>query len=195
MVRPLLLLCCFLSAAACGGSQSGVEASPSASAEPAPTAAPPEPDEDDPAPRPLESKGEVAGSVYRPVVALASGSFQRQGHLHVLLELFEEPRDCASKPKAKKGDRQLMMSVPWEQGAKLDLSLPPPDMAFNPNKMKVWQGSRWDEASGWSGPFGTVTVLEAPSKSGEKGRIRLKVRAGQVRIRGDVPVLLCVDAR
>jgi hypothetical protein len=181
--------------AACAGSSSGTE-SPTASATAAPTqSAAAEPDDDDPAPRPLETKGKCGDTEYKPVVALGTATFKRDGHTHLVLEFFESERTCGAKGEAKKGDRQLMMSIPWETGAKLDLSAPPPDMAFNPNKLKAWSGKHWEEISDWRAPFGSVTVFEAPTKSGDKGRVRLKLRAGAVRLKGDLPVLLCVDAR
>ncbi len=180
--------------AGCSATNDGAT-TPTASAAPEPTAsAAVEPDEDDPAPRPLEVKGWSDGEPYKPVQAVATATFKRDGKVHVVLEVVEKERDCATKPKAKKGDRSLAIALPWEGGSKLDLSAPPPDMSFNPNKMKKWTGTRWDEISGWKAPFGSVTVFEAPQKSGEKGRIRLKLRSGSVRMRGDLPVLLCVDA-
>lgn len=192
--RSLLLLPLLLSMIACGGSGTGA-GTPTASATAEPTAsAPPEPDEDDPAPRPLEVKGWVEGQQYEPALAIGTATFKLGGKVHLVLEFLEKERDCAAKPKAKKGDRALALAIPWEGGTKLDLSAPPPDMNFNPNKMKMWSGTRWDEISSWKAPFGTVTVFEAPTKSGEKGRIRLKLRSGPVKMRGDVPVLLCVDA-
>ncbi len=189
-----LLLSLSVALVACGGSGSGA-ATPTASATAEPTAsAPAEPDEDDPAPRELVIKGWSEKPDYKPVVAIGTATFKRDGKVHLVLELAEKERSCATKYKAQKGDRALSLALPWEGGAKLDLSAPPPDENFNPNKMKTWSGSRWDEISSWKAPFGTVTVFEAPTKSGEKGRIRLKLRSGPVKMRGDLPVLLCVDA-
>lgn len=182
---------------ACSGGQAKDE-TPTASASvaaPEPSAAAPaEPDDDDPMPRPLEIKGKVDDKPYHPVQAIGTAVFRRDGKLHLVMELVEKERTCDKKQKAEKGHRQLFVALPWESGAKLDLSAPPPDMTFNPNKMKIWNGTRWDEAAGWRAPFGSVTVFEAPTKSGEKGRVRFKLRSGQLRMRGDLPVLLCVDA-
>ncbi len=179
---------------ACSGAQTA-ETAPTASASAAADepAAPAE-DDDDPGPRPLEVKGEVDGKPYQPVLAIGNAVFKRDGKLHLVMELVEKERGCEKKATATKGQRQLMIALPWEGGAKLDLSAPPPDMDFNPNKLKVWNGSRWDEAGSWRAPFGSVTVFEAPTKSGEKGRVRLKLRSGQLRMKGDLPVLLCVEA-
>ncbi len=193
-VQLLLLAGLVLVTFACSGAQPQEQA-PAASAsapEPAPSVA--EPDDDDPAPRLIEVKGQVDDKPYQPAQAVGTAVFKRDGKLHLVLELLEKPRTCDKKSKAEKGQRQLFVALPWEAGAKLDLSAPPPDMDFNPNKMKIWSGSRWDEAPGWRAPFGTVTVFEAPTKSGEKGRIRLKLRSGPYKLRGDLPVLLCVDA-
>lgn len=182
-----------LSLLACGGTRTEV-ATPAASADAEPTTAPAAEDEDDPAERPLEIKGWSEGQPYKPVVAIGTATFKRDGKVHLVLELAEKERSCGTKYKAQKGDRALALALPWEGGAKLDLSAPPPDDSFNPNKMKTWSGSRWDEVSSWKAPFGSVTVFEAPTKSGEKGRVRLKLRSGMVKMRGDLPVLLCVDA-
>lgn len=196
-MRNLLLavsLCAF--SGACSGAQTKDETptAPASSAPAAPAAAPAEPDDDDPAPRLIEVKGKVDDKPYQPVQAIGTASFRRDGKLHVVLELVEQERSCDKKQKTEKGQRQLFVALPWDTGAKLDLSAPPPDMSFNPNKMKIWSGTRWDEAAGWRAPMGSVTVFEAPTKAGEKGRIRLKVRSGQYKLRGDLPVLLCVDA-
>ena len=195
-VPPSLLLAAlvFLAPACSGGQANEQVPAPTASAGAEPTPAVGEPDDDDPAPRSLETKGQIDDKPYQPVQAIGTGAFKRDGKLHLVMELVEKERGCDKKAKAEKGQRQLFLALPWEQGAKLDLAAPPPDMDFNPNKMKIWSGTRWDEAAGWRAPFGTVTVFEAPTRSGEKGRIRFKLRSGPFRMRGDLPVLLCVDA-
>lgn len=195
MALRLLVALSLAATTACSGAQTtdaAATASASTAADEPP--APAEPDDDDPQPRPLEVKGEVDGKPYQPVLAIGNAVFKRDGKLHLVLELVEKERGCEKKATATKGQRQLMIALPWEGGAKLDLSAPPPDMDFNPNKLKIWNGKRWDEAGSWRAPFGSVTVFEAPSKSGEKGRVRLKLRSGQLRMKGDLPVLLCVDA-
>jgi len=143
---------------------------------------------------PLEVKGKLGDHEYAPVMAVANAAFQKNGQTFVVLELFESEHKCG-KAKVEKGDRQVMVSVPWTTGQKLDLSMPPPDESFNPNKMKRWDGTRWNSVDAWSAPTGTIETWEAPTKSGELGRVRMRVRVGRMKLRGDLPVLLCVDAR
>ena len=180
----------------CGAGPTPDSAAPTASAaEPEPT--PPVATEEvieGPEIHPLEVKGKLGNHEYVPVMALANEAFQKNGQTFVVLELFESERKCG-KTKVDKGDRQVMVSVPWTTGQKLDLSMPPPDESFNPNKMKRWDGTRWDTVQAWSVPTGTIETWEAPTKSGEKGRVRMRVRVGRMKLRGDLPVLLCVDAR
>ncbi len=187
-----------LSLGACGGgSGAAPAAAPAETASAAPVAEAPAVEDalEGPEEHPLEVKGTLGDDDYKPVVAVASSAFRKDGRLFVVLELFETERKCDTLAKPKAGDRQVMMSVPWQSGAKLDLAMPPPDESFNPNKMKRWTGERWDPVDAWKAPFGSVEVFEAPTKSGEKGRVRLKVRVGRLKLRGDLPVLLCVDAR
>jgi hypothetical protein len=189
-----LLLCL----GACGGSPGGgAGATPEATASAAPTETPAvsEDELEGPEDHPLEVKGKLGDADYKPVMAVANAAFKKDGRVFLVLELFETERKCDVKAKPKAGDRQVMMSVPWQSGAKLDLALPPPDESFNPNKMKRWSGERWDPVDEWKAPFGSVEVFDAPTKSGEKGRVRMKVRVGRMKLRGDLPVLLCVDAR
>ena len=200
-MRTLIALSLLVAAVGCG-SAAGLPEAPDAeapdadvsAAAPEASAADPGPSDDDPAPMELSSKGEIDGRTYAPVVALGRQFFQQGGARHLTLELFERQVDCASKTTAKKGERQLFVSIPWQEGGKLDLSAVPPDPVMNPNKMKAWDGKRWEEVSGWKAPLGKVLVFEAPTKSGEKGRVRLVLRSGRAKLRGDVPVVLCVDA-
>jgi hypothetical protein len=182
---------------ACGGAQpSETATAPTASAAPEETSAPvaTEDEIEGPENHPLEVKGKLGDAEYKPVMAVANAAFQKNGNVYLVLELFESEHKCGGKPKVEKGDRQVMVSVPWATGQKIDLAMPPPDESFNPNRMKRWDGSRWDTVDEWKAPFGSIEVFEAPTKSGEKGRVRMKVRVGRMKLRGDLPVLLCVDA-
>ena len=99
--RPLLLLPLLLSLVGCSGTGTAA-ATPTASATAEPTAsAPAEPDEDDPAPRELEVKGWSDGEPYKPVVAMGTATFKRDGKVHLVLELAEKERTCATKYKAQ----------------------------------------------------------------------------------------------
>ncbi len=195
-MRFSLLVALAVAAFGCASTPASTEPTASASLDEA-SAAPVEPADDDPAPRPLEVKGKLGDREYKPAIALGVGTFKRDGRLHMVLELYESERDCKAnkgKVQAKDGERQLRVGIPWEQGAKLDLAAPPPDLQFNPNKMTEWDGKHWLDVADWKAPFGAIWVFEAPTKAGEKGRIRLRVRAGNVRLKGDVPVLLCNEA-
>ena len=128
--------------------------------------------------------GTLGGAPWDLKGAGTAGPVQKDGT--VLVALANYPIDCGVHAAAP-GDRTIMLLIPWEKGAKVDVgTLKAKDAAA----ISVDDKKKQTPVKGWK-PKGTVEVLGAPTRLNSSGRIKIDLTSGKDAISAEVPVKFC----
>ncbi len=128
--------------------------------------------------------GTLGGAPWELKGAGTAGPVQKDGT--VLVALANYPIDCGAHAAAP-GDRTIMLLIPWEKGAKVDVgALKAKDAAA----ISVDDKKKQSPVKGWR-PKGTVEVLGAPTRLNSSGRIKIDLTSGKDAISAEVPVKFC----
>ncbi len=128
--------------------------------------------------------GSLGGAPWELKGAGTSGPVQKDGT--VVVTLANYPVDCGTH-EAAPGDRTILLVVPWEKGAKVDVGALKPKEA---QAISVDDKKKQSAVKGWK-PKGTLEVLGAPTKLNSSGRIKIDLTSGKDAISAEVPVKFC----
>jgi hypothetical protein len=173
------------------------ESAPASSDAPAPAAAPaasaaPKAAPSDSAPaaafHPAPSvTGAIDGKAFAPKVAQILAPMKKDGRIQVTLT---EATDCPGAGDAKADPAKLTMTVPWQDGYKVDLSALKVTGKKGPGEIGFSPGNKG--ASATFKPSGTVTVVSAPMEKGGKGKLKIDLQSGDYMLAGDLDIEVCV---
>lgn len=129
--------------------------------------------------------GTLGGSPWELKGAGTTAQVQADGT--VLIALGNYLIDCSVHTPGP-GDRTIVLQMPWQKGAKVDLAT---------LKGKELSATAFDEkrkklgpVKGWK-PKGTAEIVAAPTKGNSSGRIKIELTSGGDSITAEVPVKFC----
>jgi hypothetical protein len=129
--------------------------------------------------------GTLGGAPWDLKGAGTVGPVQKDGT--VLVALANYTVDCGTHAAAP-GDRTIMLLIPWEKGAKVDLGTLKPKEA---QAIAVDDKKKQAPVKAWK-PKGTIEVLSASTKLNSSGRIKIDLTSGKSdAISAEVPVKFC----
>jgi hypothetical protein len=175
------------------------ESAPAASDAPAPAAAPAAsaaPAADAPASAPAGAfhpapsvTGTIDGNAFAPKVAQILAPMKKDGRILVTIT---EGTDCPGA--GDKGDHaKLTMVLPWSDGYKVDLSALKVSGKKGPGEITFSPGKKGGGAS--FKPSGSVTVVNAPTDKGAKGKLKIDLQSGDYMLAGDLDIEMCAAAK
>ena len=129
--------------------------------------------------------GDIDGKAFAPKLAQLVGAVQKDGRAVVLIH---GGSDCVAPEDAKSGDGSILLTVPWKDGYKTDLSA-----------LRRAKGAALNEAafvrakkvSSTFKPSGLVTVVSAPTEKGKVGKLKIDLTSGGYILTGDLDVMVC----
>jgi hypothetical protein len=189
LLPALALACGVLSA--CAPPQDA--ASPAADPAPATTAAPAAAAQAGP----ITLRGAVLGAAFTPVAACLT---QLRGEGRVQIEIYQATNydvqtQCGHLP-ASPEHRVLGLEIPWQDGARLDVSTHRVTPNVPAGYVVGWQkdGSfRRQILNQDFRPTGAVEVVRAGGKKGDVGRVKLTFATGSDRFEGEIDVYVSRD--
>jgi hypothetical protein len=178
------------SAAASADMPAAPEAPPAAaSSAPAESAAPSAPLHPVPS-----TSGAIDGKPFAPKIAQLGGRIQKDGRVVVVLQ---EGTDCVAAGDAKPGDASLSITVPWQDGMKVDLAAlkRPKGKAGGEISFVRVNDKKKTEVSASFKPTGTVTIVSAPTQRDAVGKMKIDLTSGDYMLAGDLDVKVCSSAK
>jgi hypothetical protein len=205
-----------LAAAACGGSKKPAESAgetptsdtsassstdvpgegdaapgeaPAAAASPAAPSSESPPAEAPPAHPVPTVTGSIDGKPFSPKMARVNRPMQKDGRIVVSLD---ERTDCGGGD-AKPGEGVLMLTVPWEDGYKVDLGSlrggkkKAGEIAF----VRIGTNGKKETPAAFK-PTGRATIVKAPTEENEVGKLNIDLQSGDYMLSGDLDIQLCV---
>ncbi|HEY3821687.1 MAG TPA: hypothetical protein VGL81_31185 [Polyangiaceae bacterium] len=127
--------------------------------------------------------GDIDGKPFSPKVAQLAGPVQKDGRVLIVIH---EGSDCLAD--AKSADASMLLTVPWKDGYKTDLSALRRAKGANLGEAAFL---RKKQVSPTFKPSGLVTVVSAPTKKDAVGKMKIDLQSGGYILAGDLDVLVC----
>ena len=134
--------------------------------------------------------GSIDGKPFTPTFAQLAGPLQKDGRVLVVLH---ESGDCVAPADAKPGDASMLLSVPWKDGYKTDLS-----SLKRAKKTDLGEAAfvrvgtdKKKQVSTTFRPSGLVTVVAAATQQGAVGEMKIDLQSGDYMLVGDLDVKVC----
>ena len=134
--------------------------------------------------------GAIDGKTFAPKVAQILAPMKKDGRIQVTLT---EATDCPGAGDAKADHAKLTMTVPWQDGYKVDLSALKVSGKKGPGEIGFSPGAKGTSAT--FKPSGTVTVVTAPMEKGGKGKLKIDLQSGDYMLAGDLDIEVCVSPK
>lgn len=140
----------------------------------------------------IKTTGVVKQRAFAPKGGVVFGKLAANGNSYVVVSLEEGPLACeGSRPKA--GSWRLIVPVPIQVGAKVDLAKANFHGNWNPSRLaQADEKGNWASfVEGWSTPTGSATTLAMPTTKGATGRIAIDLHMDAFAMKGELPILVC----
>jgi hypothetical protein len=134
--------------------------------------------------------GAIDGKSFAPKVAQILAPMKKDGRIQVTLT---EATDCPGAGDSKADHAKLTMTVPWQDGYKVDLSALKVSGKKGPGEIGFSPGAKGTSAT--FKPSGTVTVVTAPMEKGGKGKLKIDLQSGDYMLAGDLDIEVCVSPK
>ncbi len=134
--------------------------------------------------------GAIDGKAFAPKVAQILAPMKKDGRIQVTLT---EASDCPGAGDAKADHATLTMTVPWQDGYKVDLSALKVSGKKGTGEIGFSPGAKGTSAT--FKPSGTVTVVSAPMEKGGKGKLKIDLQSGDYMLAGDLDIEVCVSPK
>lgn len=128
--------------------------------------------------------GTLGGASWDLKGAGTVGPVQKDGT--VIVAFANYPIDCGTHDAAP-GDRTIMLVIPWEKGAQVDIGALKAKAA---QAISVDDKKKQSPVKAWH-PKGTLTVMAAPTKLNSSGRVKIDLTSGKDAISAEIPVKFC----